>query len=169
MSNSITVNESCPEQRLVELGLSLPPAFPMPAGISIPISFVRVSGKRVITAGHGPQNKEGGLAQPLGKLGADLTVEQGMEAARLTALSMLGGLRRELGSLDRIRCWIRVFGMINAAPDFTDHTAVINGFSNLIAEVFGYESASAARCAVGMSSLPMGMPVEIEAELALYE
>jgi len=158
-----------PEQRLRELGLTLPKPFPLPPGVVIPIAWVCVDGHRVLTSGHGPQAPDGSLAEPLGKLGAELTLEQGIEAARLTALSMLGSLQRELGSLNRIKRWVRVFGMVNATPDFVQHTPVINGFSNQIAEVFGFESASAARCAVGMSSLPMGMPVEIEAELELLE
>jgi hypothetical protein len=157
-----------PEERLAELGLVLPAPFPLPPGV-IPISWVRIAGTRVITAGHGPQAEDGQLAQPLGKVGTDLTVDQGVEAARLTALSMLGSLQRELGSLNRIKRWVRVFAMVNAAPDFVQHTPVINGFSDQIADIFGFECASAARCAVGMSSLPMGMPVEIEAELELFE
>ena len=163
-----TPAEMGPEHRIQELGLVLPQPFPMPPGMVIPISWVRIDGDRVLTSGHGPQASDGSLAEPLGKLGEALTLEQGIEAARLTALSMLGSLQRELGSLDRIKRWVRVFGMVNATPDFVQHTPVINGFSNQIAEVFGFESASAVRCAVGMSSLPMGMPVEIEAELELH-
>lgn len=158
-----------PEDRLEELGLTLPAAFPLAPGVKIPISWVRVCGTRVLTAGHGPQLPDGSLAQPLGAVGSDLTLEEGIEAARLTALSMLGSLQRELGSLNRIKRWVRVFGMVNAAPDFVQHTPVINGFSDQIADIFGFDRASAARCAVGMSSLPMNIPVEIEAELELFE
>ena len=157
---------SNPDQRLKELGLVPAGPFPLPPGMEVPLSFIRVHGDRVMVAGHGPQNEDGSLAQPLGKVGQDLTVEQGVEAARLTALAMLGTIQRELGSLDRIESWVRVFGMVNATPDFTQHTPVINGFSNLIIEVFG-EAGRCVRCAVGMSSLPLNIPVEIEAELIL--
>jgi enamine deaminase RidA (YjgF/YER057c/UK114 family) len=157
---------SNPDQRLKELGLVPAGPFPIPAGMEIPLSFIKVYGNRVMVAGHGPQNEDGSLAQPLGKVGQDLTMEQGVEAARLTALAMLGTIQRELGSLNRIESWVRVFGMVNAAPDFTQHTPVINGFSNLIVEVFG-EAGRCVRCAVGMSSLPLNIPVEIEAELIL--
>lgn len=134
--------------------------------MDVPLSFIQVYGKRVMVAGHGPQNEDGSLAQPLGKVGQDLSVDQGVEAARMTALAMLGTLQRELGSLDRIESWVRVFGMVNATPDFTQHTPVINGFSELIIDVFG-EPGRCVRCAVGMSSLPLNIPVEIEAELRL--
>ena len=157
---------SNPDQRLKELGLVPAGPFPLPPGMEVPLSFIRVHGDRVMVAGHGPQNEDGSLTQPLGKVGQDLTVEQGVEAARLTALAMLGTIQRELGSLDRIESWVRVFGMVNATPDFTQHTPVINGFSNLIIEVFG-EAGRCVRCAVGMSSLPLNIPVEIEAELIL--
>jgi enamine deaminase RidA (YjgF/YER057c/UK114 family) len=157
---------SNPDQRLKELGLVPAGPFPIPAGMEIPLSFIKVYGNRVMVAGHGPQNEDGSLAQPLGKVGQDLTMEQGVEAARLTALAMLGTIQRELGSLNRIESWVRVFGMVNAAPDFTQHTPVINGFSNLIVEVFG-EAGRCVRCAVGMSSLPLNIPIEIEAELIL--
>ena len=157
---------SNPDQRLKELGLVPAGPFPIPAGLSVPLSFIRVYGKRVMVGGHGPQNQDGSLAQPLGKVGQDLTVEQGVEAARLTALAILGTIQRELGSLDRIESWVRVFGMVNATPDFTQHTPVINGFSQLIMEVYG-EPGRCVRCAVGMSSLPLNIPVEIEAELLL--
>ena len=157
---------SSPEQRMKELGLVPAGPLPLPPGLDIPLSFIRVYGKRVMVAGHGPQKEDGSLAEPMGKLGQDLTVEQGAKAAQLTALAMLGTLQRELGSLDRIESWVRVFGMVNSAPDFTQHTPVIHGFSNLIMDVFG-EAGRAVRCAVGMSSLPMGIPVEIEAELLL--
>jgi enamine deaminase RidA (YjgF/YER057c/UK114 family) len=158
---------SSPEQRLSELGLVPSGPFPIPEGMSVPLSFVRVHGNRVMVAGHGPQAESGVLIPDLlGKVGKDLTLEQGVEAARYTALAMLGSLQRELGSLDRIDSWVRVFGMVNATDDFTQHTPVINGFSELMIDVFG-ESARCVRCAVGMSSLPLNIPVEIEAELLL--
>jgi enamine deaminase RidA (YjgF/YER057c/UK114 family) len=96
-----------------------------------------------------------------------VTQEQAYEAARLTALAVLGGLKRELGDLDRVTAWLRVFGMVNTAPGFTATPAVINGFSDLILELWGPEAGSHARSAVGMAELPYSIPVEIEAEVAI--
>jgi len=118
-------------------------------------------------SGHGPQNPDGSLAAPLGKVGRDLTQEQGYEAARLTALSMLGSLQRALGDLDRITAWCRVFGMVNAAPGFNRQPAVINGCSDLILELFGPDVGAHSRSAVGLAELPFDIPVEIEAELQI--
>lgn len=154
-------------ERLAALGLALPPAVKLPPGARLPFQLVRVAGTRAFISGHGPQASDGSLAPPFGKVGADLSVEQGYAAARLTALSMLGSLQRVLGDLDRIACWTRVFGMVNAAPDFESHPAVINGFSDLILDVFGPETGAHSRSAVGMASLPFNIPVEIEAEVQL--
>ena len=156
-----------PDERIRELGLELAAPLQIPPGVEVPLSFVKVFGDRVLVAGHGPQNTDGSIAQPLGKLGNELSVEQGVEAARKVALAMLGTLQRELGELNRIRCWVRVLGMVNCTPDFTEQSTVINGFSNLILDVFGAESGKAPRSAVGMAALPFGIPVEIEAELLL--
>ncbi|MGH8214108.1 MAG: RidA family protein, partial [Rhodanobacteraceae bacterium] len=98
-----------------------------------------------------------------------LTVEQGYEAARLTALSMLGSLQRELGDLDRVTNWVRVFGMVNSAPGFDKQPAVINGCSDLILQLWGDEAGAHARSAVGMAELPFGIPVEIEAEVEIAQ
>lgn len=155
------------EARLQELGLTLPEPIKAPPGIQLPFAFVRVYGDRVYISGHGPQNPDGSLAQPRGKVGVDLTVEEGYHAARLTALSILGSLKRELGDLERVAAWLRVFGMVNSAPDFDQQPAVINGFSELILELYGPERGSHARSAVGMAALPFGLPVEIEAEIMI--
>src|SRR5262245_8399217 len=155
------------EKRLVALGLVLPPAFAPPPGVVLPFEWVRVTGLRAFVSGHGPQSPEGPFAKPLGKVGRDLTVEQGYAAARLTALSMLGSLKRALGDLDRIVAWCRVFGMVNSAPGFTRQPAVINGFSDLILELYGPLAGAHARAAVGMAELPFDTPVEIEAEVEI--
>jgi enamine deaminase RidA (YjgF/YER057c/UK114 family) len=155
------------EARLAELGLTLPPAFPAPPGVRLPFPWVRVHGSRVFVSGHAPQAPDGGLAQPLGKVGAELTVEQGYQAARLVALSILGSLQRELGDLDRVSSWLRAFGMVNVAPGFNNPPAVVNGFSDLIVELYGPEAGAHARSAVGMAVLPFDIPVEIEAEVEI--
>ncbi|MDE2271876.1 MAG: RidA family protein [Xanthomonadaceae bacterium] len=155
------------EARLAELGLVLPPAVKPPPGVVLPFRFVRVLGNRAVVSGHSPQAEDGSIAGPFGKVGRELTVEQGYAAARLTALSMLGSLQRELGGLDRITNWLRVFGMVNSAPGFNLQPAVINGFSDMILQLWGEDSGAHARSAVGMAELPFGIPVEVEAEVVI--
>lgn len=153
--------------KLAKLGLVLPPAVRPPPGVTLPFRLVRVTGDRAYISGHGPLNNDGTLARPFGKVGRELTAQQGYHAARLTALAVLGSLERELGDLDRIVAWTRVFGMVNSAVGFNQQPSVINGFSDLIIELFGQECGAHARCAVGMAELPFDLPVEIEAEVAL--
>jgi enamine deaminase RidA (YjgF/YER057c/UK114 family) len=155
------------EARLKALGLILPPAYAPPPGVVFPFVHVRLIGNRGIISGHGPQSPEGPLAQPMGKVGGELTREQGYAAAKLTALSMLGSLQRALGDLDRVTQWVRIFGMVNSAPGFVQQPAVINGFSDLILELWGPDAGAHARSAVGMAELPFGMPVEIEGEVEI--
>ena len=155
------------EAKLRELGLTLPPPLQTPPGLRLPFVPVRVRGRHVYVAGHGPQNPDGSLGGPLGKVGGALTLEQGYQAARLTGLSMLGSLQRELGDLDRISAWLRVLGMVNVAPGFNLTPNVINGFSDLILELFGPEIGAHTRAAVGFAELPIDIPVEIEAEVEI--
>jgi hypothetical protein len=155
------------EERLRALGLVLPEPMQPPPGVVLPFRFVRVRGRRAFISGHGPQNADGSLAAPLGKLGRELTVEQGYIAARLTALSILGSLKRALGDLDRIAAWTRVFGMVNSAAGFNRQPSVINGFSDLILELYGAEIGAHSRSAVGLAELPFDIPVEIEGEVEL--
>ncbi len=155
------------EVRLRKLGLVLPPPPTPPPGVVLPFRFVRVVGSRALVSGHGPQNPDGTFAPPFGKVGAEVTLEQGYTAARLTGLSILGSLTRALGDLDRIGAWTRVFGMVASAPGFTSQPTVINGFSDLILEVFGPDVGAHSRSAVGLAELPFGLPVEIEAEVEL--
>jgi hypothetical protein len=156
------------EARLQALGLQLPPPVQPPSGVVLPFEFVQISGTRVLISGHGPQNPNGSIAKPLGKLGRDLSVEQGHHAARLTGLSILGSLQRALGDLDRIRSWGRIFGMVNSAPGFNQQPSVINGFSQLILELYGSSRGSHVRSAVGMAELPFNIPVEIEGEVEIF-
>jgi len=155
------------ESRLAELGLALPAPLILPPGAKLPFPWVNIVGDRAIISGHGPTDMDGNLAKPLGKVGAEVSQDEGYHAARLTALAMLASLKRALGDLDRIDRWVRVFGMVNVAPGFNRTPAVINGFTELIIEVFGPERGAHARSAVGMADLPYGMPVEIEGEVLL--
>lgn len=157
------------ENGLRERGLTLPPATKPPTGVLLPFQFVHVVGKRVLISGHGPQNPDGSIALPLGKLGLELDVEQGYIAARSTALSILGSLKRALGDLDRISAWVRVFGMVNSGPGFNQQPNVINGFSDLILDLFGPTIGAHSRSAVGLAELPFNIPVEIEGEVELLD
>ena len=107
------------------------------------------------------------MAGPFGKVGAEVSEEEAYEAARLTALAALASLKRALGDLDRVTAWLRVFGMVNSAPGFDRQPNVINGFSDLILRLYGPEVGDHARSAVGMAGLPLGMPVEVEAEVEI--
>jgi len=156
------------EERLRALGLSLPPPLRLPPAVVLPFPWVRVIGSRALISGHGPLAEDGSLAMPLGKVGRELSLEQGYAAARLTALAILSSLKRTLGDLDRIAAWSRVFGMVNSAPGFNQQPSVINGFSDLILEVFGREKGSHSRSAVGLAELPFNIPVEIEGEVELH-
>ena len=153
------------EERLALLGLVLPPPVQAPPGVRLPFTPVRIIGDRAFVSGHGPQLPDGSIAGPFGKVGAEVTVEEGYASARLTALSMLGSLQRALGDLDRV-AWARVFGMVASAPGFDRQPSVINGFSDLILDLYG-DAGAHARSAVGMAELPFGLPVEIEAEVAI--
>ena len=155
------------EQRISNLGLILPEPLKIPPGMNVLLAMIKVLGKRVLVAGHGPQEADGSIALPLGQVGADVTIEEATEAARKAALAMLGTIQREIGDLDRIDCWVKVFGMVYSAPGFTGQPAVINGFSEQIIEIFGEQCGLATRSAVGMAALPFGIPVEVEAELQL--
>ena len=155
------------QARLNERGLVLPSPLQLPLGVALPFPWVRIVGTRVLISGHGPTNPDGSLAHPLGKVGLDVSQEQAYMAARLTGLAILGSLARALGSLDRIAAWTRVFGMVNSAPGFNRQPAVINGFTDLILDVFGTEVGAHARSAVGLAELPFNIPVEIEGEVEL--
>jgi len=155
------------EERLAALGIVIPEPLKLPDGMRLPFNWVNVRGDRAYISGHGPQEADGSPAGPYGAVGDAVTVEQGQESARKVALSMLGSLKRELGSLDRVTGWCRVHGMVNCAPGFSATPAVINGFTDLILDVFGPEIGRHARTAVGVCGLPLNFPVEIEAEVTI--
>ena len=152
------------EARLANLGLTLPEPLRPPPGIVFPFAWVRVRGNRAHLSGHVPQNPDGSLAHPLGRVGAEVTAEQGYQAARLVALAHLASLKRALGDLDRVSAWLRVFAMVNAAPGFNQTPLVTNGYSDLILELYGPEVGTHARSSIGMM-LPLNAPVNCEAEV----
>lgn len=145
-----------PEERLRQLGIDL-------GTVSQPVAnYVNAvrTGNLLFLAGKGPRPGKDGK-RPSGKVGREYTVEQAYEHARTVGLDLLAVMRAELGSLDRVKRVVKVLGMVNAVPEFADHPSVINGCSDLFVEVLG-ERGKHARSAVGMGSLPMGIPVEIE-------
>jgi enamine deaminase RidA (YjgF/YER057c/UK114 family) len=148
---------SSPEKALAQLGIKLPHP---PKPVAKYRTALQV-GKMLYVSGHGPARVEG---QPflLGKVGEKLTLEQGKEAARLVGLNILSTVRHTIGSLDHIKRLVKTLGMVNATPNFLEHPHVINGFSELMAQIFGEEGGVGTRSAVGMGSLPGDIPVEIE-------
>ena len=151
-----------PDLRIVELGLELPPS-PKPAGVYKPVLVVD---KFLYVSGQGPVKADGTLMT--GTLGADLGVEEGQLAARQVGLTMLATIKEHFGELKRIRRIVKVLGMVNCTADFEQQPAVINGFSLLMADVFGEENGIGVRSAVGMM-LPSNIPVEVEAMFELYQ
>jgi enamine deaminase RidA (YjgF/YER057c/UK114 family) len=145
------------EARLGELKLQLPPA-PKPAGVYKPVAII---GNVAYVSGHGPLKSDGTLIT--GKVGSEIDQQAGYDAARQTGLAILATLRAHFGTLDRVTRLVKTLGMVNAAPDFQQHPAVINGFSDLMSQVFGADHGVGARSAVGMGSLPGNISVEIEA------
>jgi enamine deaminase RidA (YjgF/YER057c/UK114 family) len=154
--------ETDPDLRILELGLELPPP-PKPAGIYKPVV---ISGNLMFVSGMGPLRSDGTLIT--GKLGKDLDREEGKAAARQVGLTMLSAIKANHGDLKSIKRLVKVLGMVNSSEDFDQHPAVINGFSELMADIFGPDNGVAARSAVGMI-LPFNIAVEIEAVFELNE
>jgi len=150
-----------PSEKVKELGLIFPPA-PKPAGVYRPVLVVD---NFLYVSGQAPMKNDGTLIQ--GRLGDDLTIKDGKLAARQVGLTMLSSIQTHFGSLDKIKRVVKVLGMVNCTPDFMRHPLVINGFSELMAEVFGEEHGIGVRSAVGMM-LPDGIPVEIEAMFEIH-
>lgn len=157
------------ESKLNELGLVLPEAMKAPPNLEVPFVPVKVVGNVAYLSGHMPQTPEGGIMDLLGRVGSDVTLEQAVEAAKITGLSLLGSLKREIGDLDRVETWIGALGMVNSAPSFNQYSVVINGFSSLIVELFGEDRGLHTRSAIGVAGLPFNVPVEIEAVVKLKD
>jgi enamine deaminase RidA (YjgF/YER057c/UK114 family) len=144
------------DAKLAELKLELPPP-PKPAGVYKPVVVV---GNMAYVSGHGPLKSDGSMM--VGKVGSEVDQQFGYNAAKQTGLAILASLKRELGSLDRVKRVIKTLGMVNCVPDFASHPAVINGYSELLAQIWGSDHGVGARSAVGMGSLPGNITVEIE-------
>ena len=154
------------EAKLEELGLVLPEPMQVPPGLRLPFSWVRLRDNRAYISGHIPLNPDGSVAQPLGKVGAEVSVEESYQSARLVALAHLASLKRALGDLDRVTAWLRVFAMVNVAPEFNQTPLVTNGYSDLILELYGPEVGMHARSSIGMV-IPLNAPVNCEAEVEI--
>ena len=154
------------EAKLEALGLVLPEPMQPPPGVVLPFTWVRVRGNRAYISGHIATNPDGSIAGPLGKVGTEVSAEEGYQSARLVALAHLASLKRALGDLDRVTAWLRVYAMVNVAPDFNETPRVTNGYSDLILELYGPEVGMHARSSIGMM-LPLNAPVNCEAEVEI--
>lgn len=158
-----------PEERLTELGLSLPPKTRLPEGVHLPFSFVNIQGSRLLFSGHPKTAENGSIGGPFGVLGDSMTTEEGYLEARAVGLSVLANIKSEIGELSRITGWTRVFGMVASAAGYSEQHLVVNGFSDLVIEVFGQDVGRHARSAIGVVGLPMGFALEIEGEVQISE
>lgn len=150
------------EAGLASLGLKLPDRIKVPSDVRTPPAWVLKRGDKMYISGHGLQNPDGSVAGPFGKVGAEVSVEQGYESAKLAGLSILGSIKRELGSLYLVTAWLQVRVMVNTIPGFTRTTDVANGFSDLILKLYGPKIGMHARSAIGVQALPIDLPVIIE-------
>src|SRR5436853_318796 len=151
--------------RLAELDLQLPEPFAPPPGVEFPFDLVHVHGDLAYISGHLPV--DGAEVLVTGRVGGELEVDAGYEAARLTGLSIFASLQQELGDLDRVTSWVKALGFVQCAPGFDKPPAVINGFTDLILEVWGPDAGRHARSAIGVETLPFNVPVEVEGIVAV--
>jgi enamine deaminase RidA (YjgF/YER057c/UK114 family) len=165
MSGARAGDEVGVAERLAERGLTIPPAQVAPPGVRLTYRRLVRWENVAFLAGHGPTDGEG-WGSPLGKVGAEVTVDEAVAAAELTALNVLGTIERELGDLDAVACWLKINGYVNAVDGFTEHAKVVNGFSDLVLDLYGSDRL-AARTSVGVPHLPFDMPVEVDAVVAL--
>lgn len=155
------------EEKLEEMGLVLPGPPKIPAGVRLPFVWVRVRGDRAYISGHGPLGADGSLSGPFGRVGAEVSPEEEYAAARMAALPVLSSLKRKLGDLDRVTAWLVVHGLVNAAPGFAGTAGVINGFSDLILELYGPEAGMHSRTAPGVVVLLLNQSVFVAAEVEI--
>ena len=156
-----------PEKKLAQRGLELPAPTRLPPGLHLPFSFINVRGTHVYISGHPKQGPDGSIVGPFGKVGADMSTEEAQLAARDIGLTVLANLKAEIGELSRVEGWLRVFGMVQSADGYSDQHLGINGFSDLIIDLFGPEIGRHSRSAIGVAGLPMNFAMEIEGELRL--
>ena len=156
-----------PEKKIESLGLKLPKSIKLPTDLILPFNFINIRGNRVLISGHPRQAMDGTINGPYGQVGKDLTTKEANLASKEIGLSILANIKKEIGNLSRIKGWVRVFGMVNSATGYDEQHIVLNGFSNLIIEVFGSDIGGHSRSAVGVSGLPMNLAIEIEGEVLI--
>ena len=156
-----------PEQKLTDLGYKLPKPITVPKNLHLPFTFINIRDENVFISGHPRHSDDGVINGPYGKVGRDLTLDEANQAAKEIGLSVLSNLKKEIGELSRVKNWCRVFGMVNSTPEFDQQHLVINGFSDLIIDVFGDNIGQHARSAIGVASLQMNFAIEIEAEIRI--
>lgn len=159
--------EATADQRIVELGLTLPADPTLPPGITIPFSWVRRFGDRLFLSGHGSLTEDGSPLGPFGRVPDEVSLETAQASARAAALAMFAAVKRELGSLNTVRAWLTVDGYVNASAGYAQTTAVLNPFSEMLLDVFGDECGAHARTAIGVQALPLNLPVVVRAQLAI--
>jgi enamine deaminase RidA (YjgF/YER057c/UK114 family) len=163
-NNNDDYNRDRIEAKLNSIGLKIPQPLKVPPNVKTPSVWIRLRGDKAYISGHGPQNPDGSVAGPFGKVGTnDMTVEQGYESAKLACLSILGSLKRELGRLDKVVAWLQVRVMINTVEGFTKTADVADGFSDLVLTLYGQEVGMHARSAIGVQALPLNLPVIVDA------
>ena len=163
--SSATVSQV--EERLSELGLRLPGKLRLPPGVEIPFQWVRVRGNRGFVSGHGALAADGSPAGPFGKVPSEVPLKQAQASCQLAALAVLASLRTALEDLDRVSAWLIVNGFVNAEPAYAQTTSVLNPFSELIIDVFGSDVGSHARTAIGVTTVPLNLPVVVSAEVEI--
>ncbi|MEN8832625.1 MAG: RidA family protein [Pacificibacter sp.] len=154
-----------PEERLEELGLTLPQPSKRPEGLHLPFVLINVRGDRLLFSGSPKSAIDG----PFGVVGTDFTTAQAYDEAREIALTVLSNIKAEIGELSKVTGWVRVFGMVTSAPGYSEQHLVVNGFSDLIIDVFGTDIGRHARSAIGVSGLPLNFAMEIEGELLIKQ
>jgi enamine deaminase RidA (YjgF/YER057c/UK114 family) len=155
------------EQRLAELGLELPPPMLLPPGVETPFAWVRIRGDRAYVSGHGALQRDGSPAGPFGEVPGTVSLDDAQNSAGLATLALLASLQRALGDLDRVTAWLVINGYVSAESGYAQTTAVLNPCSALILELYGAESGSHARTAIGVAALPLNLPVVISAEVEI--
>jgi enamine deaminase RidA (YjgF/YER057c/UK114 family) len=155
------------EERLAELGLVLPEETNLPVGIRTSFSWIRVRGNRAFVSGHGALHSDGSPAGPFGKVPSEVSLEDAQKSARLAGLAILSSLKRTLSDLDRVVAWLMVNGMVNADPGYSQTTNVMNGFSELILDLYGADAGQHARTAIGVATVPLNLPLVISAEVEI--
>jgi hypothetical protein len=153
--------------RLAQLNLTLPAPTYAPADLHLPFVPVNRRRDRILISGHPQTGPDGKIIGPYGQVGRDLTTDEAYFAAQGIGLSVLANLKHEIGELSRVTGWLRVFGMVNSAPNYSDQHLALNGFSDLILSVFGPDVGRHARSAIGTHGLPLNFAIEVEAEVQI--